>query len=458
MDFNLSSALQWLSQHDDQAVSDLKDLLRIPSISSLEKHKADVAQSADWFAERMKQAGFHHVGIYPTPGHPIVYGDFLSAPHKPTVLIYGHYDVQPVDPESSWNHPPFEPTIIDDVLYARGSSDDKGQVYMQLIAAEAWIKTHGSLPINLKFIIEGEEEIGSPHLTAFIEAHHDLLQADMAVISDTPMFDDDVPSICYGLRGLAAFEISVTGPHQDLHSGVFGGAVANPAHVLADLISSLHTPDGKVAVPGFYDDVQPLSSDEKIQLERLPFNETGFLSSTGSPALYGEPGYSTLERIWTRPTLEVNGMWSGFIGDGRKTIIPHAAHAKITCRMVPYQDPQKILDNIAEFLELRTPSTIRLDITRGEGDAGTVTPVDHPMVTAAESAIQSIYHKDAAYIRMGGSIPIVVTLDEIFHIPTLLLGFALPNENFHAPNEHFHLQNFRKGAQTLASLWQLLGK
>ncbi|POB11658.1 dipeptidase [Sulfobacillus sp. hq2] len=452
-----TQALSYLKDHHAQYLEELQAFLRLPSISALSDYKSAVKDTAIWLRERLHQAGMVVSRVDETEGNPIVYAETDQDPTKPTILVYGHYDVQPVDPLDQWTHPPFTPTITDNILYARGASDDKGQVYMQLIAAEAWMKT-GTLPVNLKFLFEGEEEIGSIHLDDYIRSHQDQLHADVAVISDTPMFADGVPAVCYGLRGLAALEVHIEGPRQDLHSGVFGGAVANPAHVLAQILASLHDSEGRVTVPGFYDAVDTLSATERENFGSLPFDATEFLASTGSPALYGESGYTTLERIWTRPTLEVNGMWSGFIGEGRKTIIPQSAHAKISCRLVPHQDPDDILDRVEEYLRQQCPPTVRLRIERGEGAPGSVTPLDHPATQAAVQAIRDIYHKEAAYIRMGGSIPVVVTFDTVLHIPTVLLGFALPNENFHAPNEHFHLDNFYKGAETVATLWHYLGE
>lgn len=449
-------ALDYLRSHHAVYIDELTEFLSLPSISALTEHKEAVQAAALWLQQRLAQAGIPVSRIDRTAGHPVVYAETVQDPAKPTVLVYGHYDVQPVDPMDQWTHPPFSPTVVDNVLYARGSSDDKGQVYMQVVAAESWIKT-GELPVNLKFLFEGEEEIGSIHLDEYIRTHQEQLQADVAVISDTPMFAQDVPAVCYGLRGLAAMEIHVEGPRQDLHSGVFGGAVENPAHALAKIIASLHDAQGRVTVPGFYDGVSPLTGQERRNFAALPFDEADFLHSTGSPELYGEASFTTLERIWTRPTLEVNGMWSGFIGEGRKTIIPQSAHAKLSCRLVPHQDPAAIADQVAAFIESQCPPTVRLRIERGEGAPGSITPLDHPATQAAVRAIRDIYHHEAAYIRMGGSIPVVVTFETVLHMPTVLLGFALPDENFHAPNEHFHLDNFYKGAETVATLWNYLG-
>ncbi len=451
-------ALQYLRSHHDQYLTDLTEFLSIASISSLTQHQKDVRTAAQWLRDRLIRAGMPNAHLDETPGHPVVVGSLIVDPNRPTVLIYGHYDVQPVDPLEKWVHPPFEPTVIDDILYARGSSDDKGQVYMQLVALEAWLKTSGSLPVNVKVLFEGEEEIGSLHLSDYIKSHQEDLRADFAVISDTPMFAAEVPAICYGLRGLAAIEVSLTGPFQDLHSGVYGGTVMNPAHALAGLIASLHNADGTVNIKGFYDGVERLTEKEQQAFQALPFDSEAFLASTGSPMLFGDPHFTPLERIWAQPTVEVNGMWSGFIGEGRKTIVPAEAHAKITCRLVPNQDPHHVLDMVEAHLKAHCPTGVRLHIERGEGDPGTKTPLNHPSVLAAEQAIEDIYHQKAAYIRMGGSIPVVVTFQEVLNMPTLLLGFALPDENFHAPNEHFHLNNFYRGAETLALLWNYVGE
>lgn len=453
----LSEALAYLAAHRQAHVAEVSDFLTIPSISALSAHKSDVARAAEWLRDRLANAGFVDARVDATPGNPIVRASSGHRPGLPTVLVYGHYDVQPVDPLESWNHPPFSPTVENNILYARGSSDDKGQVFMQLIAAEAWQKT-SQLPVNLKFIFEGEEEIGSVHLEQYVLDHQEDLKADLAVISDTPMYQDGYPAVCYGLRGLTSLEIAVQGPYQDLHSGVYGGAVQNPAHALARLIASLHHNDGRVAVDGFYDEVEPLTQEERQAFAALPFNEEAYRDELRVPALHGEPGYTVLERVWARPTLEVNGMWSGFLGEGQKTIVPASAHAKITCRLVPHQNPDHVLNAIEAHLKSHLPPGVTLSMTRGEGAPGSITPIDHPAVKAAEQAIEQIYHSPASYIRMGGSIPVVVGFQEILHIPTLLLGFALPNENFHAPNEHFHLDNFYRGAETVAVLWERLGE
>lgn len=445
---------EYLRTHQPEHLEELRKFLAISSISSLPEHSQEVRNAANWLTNRLKQAGFS-VQLIETAGHPVVMGHGPLHPNRPTVLIYGHYDVQPVDPLEAWAHPPFEPTVNNGILYARGSSDDKGQVFLQLLAAEAWLKVAGDdVPVNFRFLFEGEEEIGSIHLAGVIEDHADALQADVAVISDTPMYAENLPAICYGLRGLAALDITVSGPHQDLHSGVYGGMVANPAHALATIIAALHDTEGRVVIPGFYDGVLQLSDKERRAFAELPFDPQSQIEELGVPELFGDPAYHPLERVWAQPTVEINGMWSGFIGKGRKTIIPADAHAKITCRLVPHQDPQDVLRRVQDFIRAKCPPGVRLTIAPGESDPGTLTPIDHPAVQSAVEAITTIYGTSPAFIRMGGSIPVVVTFQEVLNIPTVLLGFALPNENFHAPNEHFHLDNFYKGTQTVANLWQ----
>lgn len=452
----LEQALSYLTSHRQQHLKELQEFLRIPSVSALSAHKGDVAEAAEWLKNRLVAAGFSSAQVEDTAGNPVVTASTPLNPDLPTVLVYGHYDVQPVDPIASWHHGPFEPTIENDILYARGASDDKGQVFMQLIAAEAWVKT-SQLPVNIKFLFEGEEEIGSIHLGEYIQRHQDQLTADLAVISDTPMYQEGYPAVSYGLRGLASVEITVTGPYQDLHSGGYGGTVMNPAHALAHLIDSLHDDQGRVSVDGFYDQVDALSEAERTALARLPFDKEAYRAALSVPALFGEVGYSVNEQAWARPTLEVNGMWSGFIGEGQKTIIPASAHAKITCRLVPHQDPARVVDAIESHLMTHLPPGVNLSVTRFHGAPASITPIDHPAVKAAEAAIEAVYHTPASHIRMGGSIPVVVDFQEVLHIPTLLLGFALPDENFHAPNEHFHLANFYRGAETVATLWKHLG-
>lgn len=447
-----------LKENRDLHLKELFEFLSIPSISALPDHKEDVNHTAEWVAEALRKIGMENVSIHPTNGHPVVYGDWLHAEGKPTVLIYGHYDVQPVDPLHLWDSPPFEAEIRDDKIYARGASDDKGQTFMHLKALETILKTEGTLPLNFKFCIEGEEEIGSPNLPTFVKENKDLLAADVIVISDTTMNERGKPTICYGVRGLAGLQIDVKGPNSDLHSGLYGGGVHNPINALVQLLDSFHSEDGKVTVEGFYDDVLPLTDEERKAYEALNFDEEKERQALGVPALYGEKGYSYLERTWVRPTLDINGIYGGFQGDGIKTVIPSEAHAKITCRLVPNQDPEKIVEQLKQHIEKNKPEGVEVSLQLFDKGAPYVTPFDHPAIQAAARAYESIYQVPTSFTRGGGSLPIIATLDEVLHAPIVLMGFGLPTENFHAPNEHFHLENFDKGLETLCTYWFELEK
>lgn len=447
-----------LKENRDLHLKELFEFLSIPSISALPDHKEDVNHTAEWVAEALRKIGMENVSIHPTNGHPVVYGDWLHAEGKPTVLIYGHYDVQPVDPLHLWDSPPFEAEIRDDKIYARGASDDKGQTFMHLKALETILKTEGTLPLNFKFCIEGEEEIGSPNLPTFVKENKDLLAADVIVISDTTMNERGKPTICYGVRGLAGLQIDVKGPNSDLHSGLYGGGVHNPINALVQVLDSFHSEDGKVTVEGFYDDVLPLTDEERKAYEALNFDEEKERQALGVPALYGEKGYSYLERTWVRPTLDINGIYGGFQGDGIKTVIPSEAHAKITCRLVPNQDPEKIVEQLNQHIEKNKPEGVEVSLQLFDKGAPYVTPFDHPAIQAAARAYESIYQVPTSFTRGGGSLPIIATLDEVLHAPIVLMGFGLPTENFHAPNEHFHLENFDKGLETLCTYWFELEK
>ena len=388
--------------------------------------------------------------LFPTQGHPIVYGEWLGAPGKPTVLFYGHYDVQPVDPLELWVSGPFQPTIRDGELYARGAVDDKGQVWMNLKAIEAHLAAQGTLPLNLKLLIEGEEEVGSSHLDTFIQSHQELLRADVALISDTAMFDRGIPSICYGLRGLTYFQLDLKGTSQDLHSGSFGGTVINPNFALAQIINSLKDSDGRILIPGFYDDVAPMSDREREELSRLPFDQERFRREVGAPELFGERGYGTLERIWSRPTLEVNGLCGGFTGEGAKTVIPAAAMAKISMRLVPNQDPDRIARLFERHLKTVTPRSVELTLTRMHGGKPWLASIDHPAIRAASRAFEKGFGAAPVFVREGGSIPVVATLAETLGLSTVLMGVGLPDENAHAPNEKLDLGNFQNGIVSVA--------
>ncbi|MGO4889814.1 dipeptidase [Anaerobacillus sp. MEB173] len=434
-------------------LSELKELLRIPSISAESQYKDDVSQAAHWITKSLQKAGMENVEVIPTDGHPVVYGDWLHAEGKPTVLIYGHYDVQPVDPVELWDSPPFEPDIRDNRIYARGASDDKGQTFMHIKALEALLQIEGALPFNFKFCIEGEEEIGSPNLDRFVAERKEQLAADVLVISDTPMLEKGRPAICTGLRGLCSLQIDVKGTKGDLHSGLYGGAVQNPIHALVQLLDSMRNEDGQITIDGFYDHVTPLSKEEKEAFEALGYDEGAMQQELEAPELFGEKGYTTLERTWVRPTLEVNGIYGGFQGEGVKTVIPAEAHAKITCRLVPDQDPEEVVSLIEKHIANHTPKGVTITIKRYDSGRPFATPIDHSAIQAAGRAYEKVYETPVAFTRMGGSVPIVETFNRLLQLPVVLMGFGLPNENFHAPNEHFHLENFDKGLLTLCEYW-----
>ncbi|WP_206916156.1 dipeptidase [Alicyclobacillus suci] len=438
-----------LRDRREEHLAQLKSLLSIPSISALSEHKQDIRRAAEFLKEALTDAGFQNAQLMETAGHPVVYGEWLGKPGKPTVLVYGHYDVQPVDPLHLWQTPPFEPDIRDNQIYARGASDDKGPTFLHIKALEAILQEQGELPVNVKFCIEGEEEVGSAHLEAFLNEHQAQFQADLVLISDTTMLSPVKPSICYGLRGLAACQIDLKTANSDLHSGLYGGAVPNAVHALVELLDTLHAPDGTVTVEGFYDDVIELSPEERAEYAKLPHDDESYRKSLGLPALHGEPGYTTLERLWARPTLELNGIYGGFQGEGTKTVIPNEAHAKVTCRLVPGQDPNKILDLIETHIKKHTPVGATVTFIRQDGGYPYLAPYDHPAIQLAADAYTHAYGVKAVFTRMGGSIPVVETFSQLFHKPVVLIGFSLGDENFHAPNEHFSLTNFDKGLRTL---------
>lgn len=447
----MERVLNYIEANKDRFLEELKEFLRIPSISNNPENRQDMLRCAHYLINQLKRIGMQQTQLFPTPGHPIVYGEWLGAPGQPTVLFYGHYDVQPVDPLELWISPPFEPTIRNSELYARGAVDDKGQVQMNLKGVEAHLKATGSLPVNVKFLIEGEEEVGSGNLDNFIAAHQELLQADVVLISDSPMFDRGIPSICYGLRGLVYMQIDVKGSASDLHSGSFGGAVINPNFALAQIITQLKDGAGKVQIPGFYDDVLPLSDEEKEELQRLPFDETKYKEDLGAPALFGEEGYGVLERLWVRPTLEVNGICGGFIGEGAKTVIPAQSMAKISMRLAPNQDPDKIAQLFEDYVKKIAPPSVELTITRMHGGKPWVAPIHHPAIQAAARALEKGFWKRPVYVREGGSIPVVATFQELLGLPSVLMGIGLPDENSHAPNERLDLFNFHQGI--ISSAW-----
>ena len=446
----MESVLHYIHRNRDRYIAELKEFLTIPSISNNAENRADMERCAEFLRDQLETIGMQRAAVFPTQGHPIVYGEWLGAPGRPTVLFYGHYDVQPVDPLDLWISGPFEPTVRDGEIYARGAIDDKGQVWMNLKAAEAHLQDQGTLPVNLKLLLEGEEEVGSANLDTFIQSHQELLKADVALISDTPMFDRGIPSICYGLRGLAYFQLDLKGSSQDLHSGSFGGTVINPNFALAQIISSLKDSEGRILIPGFYDDVAPMSDREKEELSRLPFDQERFRAEVGAPELFGEKGYGTLERIWSRPTLEVNGLCGGFTGEGAKTVIPATAMAKISMRLAPDQDPDRIAHLFERHLKTITPDSVELTLTRMHGGKPWLTPIDHPAIRAASRAFEKGFGASPVFVREGGTIPVVTTLAETLGLSTVLMGVGLPDENAHAPNERMDLGNYQNGIVSVA--------
>lgn len=452
----MEEIIAFVDSNKDRYLSELKEFIAIPSVSSQKDHDPDIKKCAQWVSDEMRRIGMQNVQIFETPGHPVVYSEWMGASGKPTVLFYGHYDVQPVDPLNLWTSPPFEATIRGENLYARGSADDKGQVFIHFKAIEAYMKNAGSLPVNLKMIIEGEEEVGSANLDAFVESKKDLLKADLVLISDSSMFARGVPSVCYGLRGLSYMEVEVTGPNRDLHSGSFGGSVHNPIQALSEMIASLHDKKGKITIPGFYKDVRPLTKEERSSFKKLPWNDKSYSKDLGVRQLYGEQGFTTLERLWARPTLECNGIWGGYIGEGAKTVLPSKAFAKISMRLVPDQKSAKIAGLFEKHMRKIAPKGVKVEVRRLHGGEPAITPIDSAGVKAAVAALQKGFGKKPLYQREGGSIPIVVQFKNILGLDTVLLGFGLPDENSHAPNEFISLENFFGGIRTSVHFYDQL--
>jgi acetylornithine deacetylase/succinyl-diaminopimelate desuccinylase-like protein len=448
----------YLQQERPRHIEELLDFVSIPSISSSTKHKTHMKEAAEWLKEKMESAGLEHVEIMETQGHPVIYGDWLHAPDKPTALVYGHYDVQSAEPLDLWNHPPFDPEIVDNKLYGRGATDDKGQLYIHIKTVEALLQIHNKLPVNIKFCIEGEEEVASPNLQLFIEAHLDKLKSDLIVISDGPMHDKDQPSICSGLRGLCALEIEVKGANTDLHSGLYGGGIANPAFSLVQLLATMHDQQGKIAVNGFYDDVNPLAEAERNEMRALKFDEDKLCEELGLEDLYGEQGYTFIERTSVRPTLEINGIYGGYQGEDIKTIVPSTATAKISCRLVDRQNPETILKLIKEHIRTNSPKGVQVEVRPLHGGKPYVISPEHPYMLSAKLAFEHGFGKPPVFIRSGGSIPIVEAFAALLKAPVIMMDFGLPGENLHAPNEHFHLVNFDKGIATVCAFLNEIGK
>jgi len=448
---------EYLASEAGRFEDELCELLRIPSVSADSQYKADVRQAGQWVASQLSGLGFQ-TQIFDTPGHPIVFAQSPEIPGAPTVLVYGHYDVQPPDPLDEWISPPFEPTKRNGNLYARGATDDKGQMFTHIKSAEAWVRTANKLPVNLKYLIEGEEEIGSPNLKPFIASHRDLLACDCVVISDTSQFGPGQPAITYGLKGIAYFELRLTGPKQDLHSGTFGGAISNPANALAKILAALVDDRGRIQVPGFYDDVIPLTQEERESFAKLPFSDEQFMEQLGVDGLFGEEGYTTLERRWARPTCDINGLWGGYQGEGEKTVLPAKAGAKFSFRLVPKQDPQKITESLRNYIARLMPPGIRWELKASHASPGVVVSRESPYVQAAARAIEAGFGKEPVFIREGGSIPVVNTFFDELGVDTLLLGWGLNDDNPHSPNEKFCLADFHRGIKASAYLWRELGE
>ncbi|MFN3939377.1 MAG: dipeptidase [Chitinophagales bacterium] len=438
----------YIETNKDSLLNELIEVLRIPSVSADSKYKKDVERTAEWMAEKLKKAGADNVEICATAGHPIVYGEKMIDAAKPTVLVYGHYDVQPPDPLDLWTSPPFEPVVKDGKIYARGACDDKGQVYMHVKAFEAMMQNN-ALPCNVKFLIEGEEEVGSENLGAFIRANTAKLQCDVILISDTSIVANDVPSVTVGLRGLAYMEVEVTGPNRDLHSGVYGGGVANPINTLCDMISSLIDKDGRITVEGFYDDVLEVSADERAAMAKEPFNLETYKKDLGIDEVKGEKGYSTLERVSIRPTLDVNGIWGGYTGEGSKTVLPSKAFAKISMRLVPNQHSEKIADLFEKHIKKIAPPYVHVKVTRHHGGEPVVVPLDYVPMQAALKAMEKTFGITPIPTREGGSIPIVKLFEDVLGAKSILMGFGLNSDAIHSPNEHYGLFNYYKGIETI---------
>lgn len=449
----LEAALQYAHANRERFLEELIDFVRIPSVSTDPERKGEMQAAAEWVANQLRELGFSGVQIFPTAGHPIVFGEMIHKPGAPVILIYGHYDVQPAEPLELWDSPAFEPTVRGENLYARGASDMKGQVVASLKSVESILKAAspngGELPVNLKFLVEGEEEIGSPNLGAFLEEHRELLACDFCVNPDAGMIDPDNPTITYGLRGLAYFELRVTGPEHDLHSGIFGGAVHNPAQVLCELIAGMHDEQGRITLPGFYDRVRPLSAQERAELARLPTSDDFFRKAAGVNVLFGEEGYTPVERVGARPTLDVNGLLSGFTGEGSKTVLPAQAMAKISMRLVPDQDPDEVHQQLLAYLEAKAPPTVRWEVIKMAGGRASLSDLEMPGVQALARALETVWGKRPLYKREGGSIPVVADMQERLGIGSIISGFGLMDDNAHGPNEKQHLPTWYRGIDTL---------
>jgi acetylornithine deacetylase/succinyl-diaminopimelate desuccinylase-like protein len=454
----MSNWQDYLDANQERFLAELLDFLRIPSISALPDHAADVGRAAEWVAARLRAAGIEGVQVLPTGGHPVVYGEWLHAEGKPTVLIYGHFDTQPADPYNLWDSPPFEPAIRDGRVYARGATDDKGNMFTPILAAEALLQSEGALPVNVKFFFEGQEEIGSPQIPDFVAAHKDLLKCDLALSSDGGQWSETEPATLVGLRGGCGVQIDLVGAKSDLHSGMYGGAVQNPIHALVALLDTMRGADGRILVDGFYDGIPPLSPEDRKQIADVPFDVENYMEEIGVEGLFGEAGYTPREQVWARPTLEINGIWGGFQGAGVKTVLPNSAHAKITCRLVPGQDPARIADLLVQHVERHTRPGVKATATRlGFTAQPYLIPADHPGNLAASEVLQEIYGRAPYVVRSGGSIPVCTVILQNLGVYTVNFGFGLDDEQIHAPNEFFRLSSFERGQMAYCKLLHRLG-
>ena len=454
----MSALDRYLDDNKPRFLEQLKEALRIPSVSSQSEHKGDVRRCAEHIAAHLKKIGMTKAEVMDTPGHPVVYAEWLGAPGKPTALLYGHYDVQPPEPLELWKTPPFEPTEKDGKLYARGACDDKGQVYMHLSAIEAHLAVNKALPLNLKLVIEGEEEAGSESLEDFLKTNRKMLDADVIIVSDTSMLAPDHPALTYALRGILYTQIEVTGPTRDLHSGEFGGAVMNPANALCGIIAALKDADGRVTMPGFYDKVRELTVTEREAYAAVPFDEQGFIAESGAPMAWGEKGHSTLERVWSRPTLDVNGIWGGYTGEGSKTVLPSFAAAKVSMRLVPDQDGAELFGKFEAYVRSLAPPAVKVVVKNYHAGKPWITSPDNPMLQAAIRALGRAWTKQPALIREGGSIPVMATFQQTHGLPCIMMGFGLHDDQVHAPNEKFSLTSFHGGTKSCAYLYEELAK
>jgi acetylornithine deacetylase/succinyl-diaminopimelate desuccinylase-like protein len=456
---NMEKIQAYLSSNQDRFIKELIEFLSIPSVSTAPEHNSDVAYCGNWLKDHLSSIGMKTSTVYATAGHPIVYAEHCEAgPEAPTVLFYGHYDVQPVDPLHLWTNPPFEPTLRDGKIFARGSTDDKGQVFLHCKAIEAMLAVHGTLPVNVKMLIEGEEEIGSIHLEQFIREHLDLLSCDTVVVSDTPLYGPGMPSLCYGLRGLCYMEVHITGPNRDLHSGSYGGSISNPLQALCEIIAKLKDSYGRIAIPGFYDNVKGLTEEERLDYSRLPFNAEEFRKGLDVSGLFGEYGYTTLEHISARPTLDVNGIIGGFTGVGAKTVLPSKASAKISMRLVANQDTQDIASKFTSYVKAIAPPTVQVEVENLHGANPVLVEKTGKGMNAAKKALQEAYGCEPYFTREGGSIPVCLLFDTILKAPTVLMGFGLQDENAHSPDEHFSLDNFRIGMYASSLFYNYLAE